>query len=809
MPHIRPRNGAPDPARQLRLVSPPARGVPGQLGRVIGRGGVVAGLAQRLATANGQLVTILGPAGMGKTTIAVSLARDHARAYRDGVCVVDLAPLGQPALVPGAVASALGVPLPAEDPVGGLAAMLGQRHLLLVLDNCEHVIAATAAICSALRERAPTVQILATSRQALAIPGEIVHELAPLAAPPRSRPLSARLAMGYAAVELFVERAVASAGGFVLADDDVPVVAELCRRLDGIPLAIELAAARVNVLGLQGLASELAGPGGLLLKGRRTAPLRQLTLAATLDWSYRTLTADEQCLLRRLALFQNAFSVEAAVAVVSDAELPATNVPGLLAALVDRSLVSQEVGGHDRRLLEMTRAYALDKLIASGDRAALRRRHATYLRDLLRVAERDWPCLTRGEWIGRYGRCIDDVRAALTWALDEVDGDVRLGAELAVVAAPLGWQLCLQTEFRGHVSRSLAALAAQDLATPALDMTLNLALSVLHQQGSIDSKGSPDFDRPRLAALRGHELAVQLGDVHHRQRALEFLSADAFTAGDYPSALDWAQQHGELARPSSDPVAAANTDRLMAMALHHLGEQQRARHHAERVLEQLSERADAGRNHPSNIDWRISMRILLARISWLQGHSQRAAELVDESLELAWAAGHAIAVAYALGYAACPIALWRGDDSLARQRTETLLRCAEQHALPYWRSWARCFAVYLSTGDGAARRTGLRECGFSTKQLDHLATLHGDLVAPETVARVERGQVGWCAPEVLRRQGERALQARVAGGRASAESLFRAAIQLARRQGSLAWELRASHSLARLLTASGEARDLR
>jgi DNA-binding winged helix-turn-helix (wHTH) protein len=278
-----------------------AGNLPAALTRIVGRDDVIAALAMQLARR--RFLTIVGPGGIGKTTVAVAVADCVRASYKDGAWFVALASLSDPDLVPSAIGAALGVPPSGGDHTRALASWLHDRSALLVLDNCEHIIGAAAALAETLLKAAPHAGILATSREPLRAEGEWLHRLAPLELPPQAEasPTAAE-ALSYSAVELFNERATAATDSFVLDDTDVPAVLEICRRLDGVPLALELAAARVDTFGVRGLAARLDDRFAVLTSGRRTALPRQQTLRATIDWSYDLLPEPERRLLRHLGL---------------------------------------------------------------------------------------------------------------------------------------------------------------------------------------------------------------------------------------------------------------------------------------------------------------------------------------------------------------------------------------------------------------------------------------------------------------------------------------------------------------------------
>ncbi|MEY9591942.1 putative ATPase/DNA-binding winged helix-turn-helix (wHTH) protein [Bradyrhizobium yuanmingense] len=323
---------------------PPVK-LPNRLQRMIGRDQAVTTISDKLLTS--RFVTIVGPGGVGKTAVAVAIAHDLLATFSDAAHFVDLAALSDPNLVITSILLMLGLPAETDDPLPALLAHVRDKRLLLILDNCEHVIAAAAPLASAIFHAAPDVHILATSREALRVEGEQVYRLAPLAVPPDSAGLSAAAAQTYPALQLFIERATAGGAQIALDDTNAATIARICRNLDGMALAIELAAGRVEAYGLEQTAALLDERLNLLWQGQRTAPPRQKTLRATLDWSYGLLSDIERLVLRRLAVFAGHFTIDAALEVVPDER-------------ADRS-----------RLFD-----AIDSLVAKFDgRAAAGRRH--------------------------------------------------------------------------------------------------------------------------------------------------------------------------------------------------------------------------------------------------------------------------------------------------------------------------------------------------------------------------------------------------------------------------------------------------
>lgn len=350
----------------LTTAALPAHNLPTRLTRIEGRDALIGALVSQLPAR--RFVTLVGPGGMGKTTVALRVAELLLEHYADGVHLIDLASSG-PGEVAGAVATVLGLAPVGEEPIAPLGCQLRERQALLVLDNCEHVIDACALLAESLLRRAPRLAILATSREPLLAEGECIQRLAGLAVPPPLADCGVDEALGCAAIRLFVTRARARQDGFRLHPGDVPQVSDICRRLDGLPLAIELAAAQVDSLGLDGLQRLLDGQFQLLAQGRRTAVPRHQSLRANLDWSYDLLTALERVVLQRLALFKQAFTFDTAVRVIGCERISETRLYEAISHLVAKSLLLAEPGhGQVRyRLLETTRVYALDTLRNGGE----------------------------------------------------------------------------------------------------------------------------------------------------------------------------------------------------------------------------------------------------------------------------------------------------------------------------------------------------------------------------------------------------------------------------------------------------------
>jgi predicted ATPase len=422
-----------------------------------------------------RLVTLVGTAGVGKTSLSLQVGADVAARFRDGVRFVALAPLDRDELVGETVAAVFGLPVHRErSATDAIAAFLRSRRVLLILDNCEHVIAAAARLADALLKTCPGVVLLATSREALSVAGEHAYPVPLLEVPPRSESLTAAEAMGHSAVHLFVERAASALGRFWLTAETAPVVAEICRRLDGIPLAIELAAPRLKVLIPKELLARLNDQLNLLTAGNRTAEPRQQTLRAAIEWSYALLSEAEQAMLQRLAVFAGSFTLAAVAAVAGRAPVKEAGVLDGLTGLVDKSLVVPLAGGVENRyrLLESTRAFAREKL-ATRRCAEEARRHFEHMKLVSERADRTWPTTPRADWLSIYEPDLDNLRAAMAWSLGG-EGDPASGLTLVGHTQWLWRELSLVRELRRWFE--LALTFVDDATPPAVEARIRLGL---------------------------------------------------------------------------------------------------------------------------------------------------------------------------------------------------------------------------------------------------------------------------------------------------------------------------------------------
>ena len=788
-----------EPVTRVRSAKPTqARGSPQRLSslpirtRMIGREQLEGSIAE--AVSRRRLVTLVGPGGIGKTSLGIAVANRSASTHADGALFVDLASVTTEHIF-DAFASALGTR--AVSSAVELGNSLADRDMLVVLDNCEHVIDAAAEIVGELLGRTSRLHIVATSREALRAEGEWVYRVPSLETPRPDATLSAEEALGFSSVELFVDRAAVSGLAYELAVGDVATVTEICRKLDGIPLAIELAASRVDVLGIAGLNAALQMHLGFALKGPRSASPRHRTLRGVFEWSYATLSPIEQRTVRALSVFRGPFTLECAPAVASEHASERSLVYDAVLGLIDKSMMTTDQGGDDRRfrLLEITREYGLEQLRACGELEIVERRYANYHRAVCEDAEQELATRPASDWIEAHRWRMDDVRAALGWCFGP-SGDSAVGVALTVASIALWFEVCSLEDYRQYVERALAHIRddrSPRAAETEVKLRLALGITILHTIGPI-----PAMTEAIASAL---QVAEQLSPRLHMQ-ALGVMWVDGFARADYGAARAMADRFTELAMTSGDPAALIVSNRLLGFAKHLHGSLAEGRHHAERVLAVPSQRLVY--STPIQVDGRVSMLTLVARSQWLEGYAEKAAETSHQGLELALRLRHVGAICFTLALGAIPVAVWSGDIGLADRYIAQMIASASRVSFGYWLAWARAYERALRLPAGHGLQAG--DLGMGAKQCDHLVTVRADLLDDATLARVEAGEVGWCAPEVQRAQ---AVRIAASGDAWTAARLLREALATAKRQGALGWELRIATDLARLQGDRGDPTEAR
>jgi predicted ATPase/class 3 adenylate cyclase len=565
-----------------------------------------------------RLLTLTGPGGTGKTRLSLQVAADLLQGDGDGVWLVELAPLTDPALVPQAVASALSVrEEPGRPLIETLVEYLMPKQLVLILDNCEHLVTACASLAETLMQACPRLRILASSREALGIPGETTYRLPSLQLPDVRHLPPVDTLTQFEAVRLFIDRATAAMPSFTVTPQNAPAVARVCHQLDGIPLAIELAAARVKVLPVEKIAERLDDRFRLLTGGSRTALPRQQTLRALIDWSYDLLSEPERALLRRLSVFAGGWTLEAAEAVCAGEEIEAWDVLDLLSRLVDKSLVVYEEHRAEARyrLMVTLRQYSRDRLLEAEEAEAVRERHWDWCVDLAEQGERELMGAAQTEWLERLEIEHDNFRAALHSALDSggASAGLRLGGALWRF-----WHLrCHLREGRDRLEAILAMPGAAD-RTPARAKALNGAGALAHDQG--------DFQRAAQLHEESLVIARECGDPEPMAYALLSLGHVALRQGSY-------EQCKALYEEALSLWRSLGNQSFIAALLHNLG-------NAALYLGQLDEAItffEESLALKRRLGSQSSVASTLNNLGYLeieQGNYERAAALLGESLRL-------------------------------------------------------------------------------------------------------------------------------------------------------------------------------
>jgi predicted ATPase/DNA-binding winged helix-turn-helix (wHTH) protein len=790
--------------------------LPSKLTHLIGRDEVVASLVAEMLEC--RLITIVGSPGIGKTAVALEVAGQLASEYADGVWLVDLAPIGDARLVPTTLASVLKLEVRSDNPLPSLIAAVNDRHMLLVLDNCEHVIEAVAAMVAGILKGSRRVQVLAASRESLRVEGERVRRLSPLESPPAVSEISALEALGFPAVQLLVERIAAGQNEFGLNDANAMCAGDICRKLDGIPLAIEFAAARVEAFGVCGVAARLDDRLRLLTGGRRATPPRHQTIEAALDWSYHLLSPQEQTVFRRLAIFAGGFTLGAARNVAGELAPVENEITDHVLELVAKSLVVPYAPGAEPRfrLLEVTRAYALAKLTESGEKGALDRRHAEYMRALLESSPYD-PSYAAG-WPRELAVEIDNVRAAMNWAFSP-EGELSVGAALAAASTSLWLGMSLLTECRSWMMKAVPFMDAG-----GLDMRRQMLVQAALVSCVIFTDGMTGEDYVPWA--KAVALADTLKDPAYQHHLLVVLWACQIRVPDLREALSLACQCDRIAAHVADLGTTALTEWMLGVTKHHLGQHDEAKIHLQRVIE--NEAAAASRTPAARHGYNVRVDALgvLANLLWIRGFPDQALLTGAMSVEAARKCDYALPLCVALAWNGFNMYLAEAELTETESCAGELVGHAQRHSITSYHGLGLCLlgTCLARRGDHSVARQSLAD-GLELLSRSRYGVFHpifgGELAKAmsasghvdaglATIAAIEReahDPEHWCMPEFLRNKGELLLLKSDEDSSAAAEQQFLRSIESAKKQGALSWELRAATSMARLRRRQGRNRE--
>lgn len=763
-----------------------------------------------------RFVTIVGAGGVGKTTLAIAVGHRLMQRFDGALLFVDLSMVSDPALVGTVVASLLGLSVQSSDATPSIAAYLRGRRILLILDTCEHLIEPVAALASSVFAVAPDVHLLATSREALQTDGENVYRLDTLACPPEGTELTAEAVRSFPAIQLFVERARASGAQMLFSDDEAPVVASVCRRLDGVALAIELAARRVESYGVHGTAELLDQRLGLSWLGPRSAPPRQRTLHATLDWSFGLLSDLERMVLCRLAVFVGHFTLDAVIAVCGR-DVAQKDILGAIDSLIAKSMIATRPAGTvmSYRLLDTTRAYARDISIAEDEARDLAVRHATYYRDWLEQRGRDWAKFSSGAERASHFASMNNVRAALDWCFG-AGGDVKLGIQLAAAAVDVFLAMSLLAECHRWSQRALIALDADALGSSD-EMRLQAGLGVSSSQMYGESDAVND------ALNRSLSIAEARGDTAYEAGLLNMQYIFHGRSGHFRILLEYAQRCRGLAERSGDLAIRTLAHSELGMALQFSGDLAGSLRELDSLMGILSH-AQQG-SVLLGYDPHYRSIVALARTLWLHGYPDQAADRAREAVTASEAMGHSAALALVLAGAGT-VFLWRGDLDAAQHYVDRSYSLAEANSMGPLMAIGRCRKAELTIRRGDLRqgvddlraslmpihaaRHELLTTEFNMELALGLLALgqagEGLSLVNAAIDRVNGSGELFQMPELLRVKGK-LLNAMAHSIRDDAQDAFRQSIDLARVQGARSWELRAAIDLAALLADAGHRGD--
>jgi predicted ATPase/DNA-binding winged helix-turn-helix (wHTH) protein len=777
--------------------------LPTCLQRMVGRDETINALRAEITFR--RFVSIVGPGGVGKTTVAVAVAHEMAPEFPESACFVDLSAIRDGALIVPAVASSVGGLEQIQDSLPRLLAFVADKRILLVLDSCEHLIEPVAILTERLFREAPLVHIIATSREALRVDGENIHLLDALESPPSELSVTAASALAFPAVQLFMERAAAGGYRHGLTDDEAPTVADMCRKLDGVPLAIELTASRTSTYGINGL-SQLIGERLMLVWQKRLSVPRHQTLRAMLDWSYDLLSEEEKTVLCTLSIFVGPFTLEKAQAVTCElgsAGLPVTNV---VANLVDKSLISvaQTEGATSYRLLDTTRAYAAVKLKESGQANRIARRHALFYAERLAGIR---ATILKDRDLTAYSRQLGDIRAALEWSFSAA-GDGSVAVALGSGAVPLLLGMSMLAECRRWCLQTIRALSEEDRGT-RLELGLQLSLATASNHGHSDSA------EVQAALERGLSLADSLGDPEFQLELLVGLNLFRTRLADYGGALVAAERYAAIARECGGAREAVTAEWMLGATHHLVGNQASAQHNYDNGFK-LAAATGTSDIHSFGYNHQVRALIGYARTLWLGGLPDQAAQLAYQGIEVAEKQEHPVSLCICLVFAT-PVFMWRGDQQIAEGLIERLVVHAARYSLATYHAGGLGLRgeLMLARGDTELGIETLRAAlstlrseqryilssSFSRALAEGLAqtghSAEAAIVIDALLTEAEQGSGTFELPDLLRARAAVQLASAQENWPAAEASLI-SSLDCARRQSALGWELRSALALGRL-----------
>ena len=799
-----------------QLVSSPTEGpvladlaIPAASMKMVGRDEIVAAILSRLP--HRRLLTIVGPGGIGKTTVAGAAASAFGATRVDGVRWIDMSGFTREDSAAETIAVALGVVNFTGDHSLAVISWLKDKRLLLVLDCCDRVVESVAVLAELILSESNDVHMLVTSRESLRAAGEHVVRLPSLSSPSDAVGLSAEQAMAYPAIQLFAERAAAVLGGFTLRDIDVPHVSRICARLDGIALAIELAAGHLVAIELGNLAALLEEKFRLMPIGRRAALARHRTMNAVLEWSFDTLSPSERELLLCVAIFEGGCGLAAVQAVNLSEGLSTQDLAEAMARLVDKSLVATRftAAGSTYHLLDTTRVFALERLKEAGKFHEMSRRHAVFVLNTLRRIETESDGFGAAPWFEVRRRELANMRGALNWVY-ESGADEHLKLALSAVAARILLDLSLVDQCRRRATQALLAIGQHQTEDLALEMRLRkvLALASYYTPGPV----------PETVEMLERALAISesLNDIDYRAIALWGLWSVSLFRNEPRRALIFAEQFGATSADMSDDTRQLLVERMTGIALHFLGDQAGAKKWLSHVSARYDPMVHFWHKLGPHVDQGLMARVYLARVLWLRGEFTHGLRMCEESVEALRTRGNVIARCHGLFEVAIPLNYMSGNFEAANANLSLLQDLAAQHGLWIFQAGAAWTALAFAA---IQEKTDLNVCRAAARALRacRYEALYPWLSGVMAVEALSRGDIadgldwvlpclaedngassGWWSAELQRLRGELVAAGTAPANREVAIAILRQAIDTSREQGALTLELRATVSCVRV-----------
>lgn len=770
------------------------------LGEIVGRRSEIAGIEAALA--DHRLVSIVGAGGIGKTTVAQAAACLVERKGNSAVTFVDFSRITSEDFVASSLASALGISS-GRDSLEAIVSILARQKMLLVLDTCEHVLNAVIHICEVILAKTRNVRILATSRQLLRVPGEKVVWLPPLAIPPPDHVANAKDILRFSAPLLLVKRAAES--GYRVNDGDARAIVEICHRLDGSPLAIELVSSRIAERGAAAVVDEFDALLLTLKRNRWHGPQRQQTLLMTLQWSYSLLTIEERTVLRAVSVFAGSFNIDAAVRVSACPNLVPVDIIDAIGGLRAKSMLSIQQNSRELhyRLLDSTRAFALD-LLDSGEAATVSERHARLQLDALARLAPGPGGPARQERSGTASGLIDEVRKAIDWALFR-SGNPLLGIELVAAGLPLWHEFSLSEEVRQNCERALTELERIGSNDLSLKLQLLVGLARVGTYLSADSEQAESLFR------KAARLARQIGDPVAECRILGALATYELLPGRGGFVSETLEAMRKVALRTGDPAAIREEQQLRAQWEIRICDFGTALARAEALFAEMHDDSE-GRAPRFQIHQKANVEVQLAALNWLKGRPGEAVRIAGMAARDAEHAEHGMTLIHCLAQGIVWTLFQCGDYAGVRPYVDKLRNSIYRHGIAAWVPVVDCYDIVIAAM--ACERPDpqkLRDVYLNLRngmvQLRHdarFAMCADAMLAngqPADAARViqdvfEISAEPWGKSEFLRM---RAATERALGRDAVARATLEEALLFTRRIGCLAWELRSAHDLALLL----------